>query len=476
MRRGGSHPRKGDRRLRCAACHFFRTVVARRCACMSDATESVVEAVAPKAPEAPQTDAAIETHTATPSAQAAATQGRRTEGAMVSTVLEPTTHRLIELTNGTIVARRCDASPEMALVWEYAERQRRKVQRVGVASRELALNAQELIEACESTSMPLTAPSAPTVSVDVVPRSPTLPFGDARWQRKPINDRTIRQKISNNYGIEFVNDVADAKGNLYVVGEKDQGTLCGAFPHARIRPKAGSYRNREVYACNGAIDVVFSVRIFDRRVEDRLDPARYSVTERDVLRDLQCVDETGEGDGFYESALIFRFELQFDDHSNGDPNAEARYVCVDPTDHGRYAFNTPPPHNKLFVPFEDVPYARGNYEVLMVDGQASVQLSFGTNVMSKNLVARKAGRLFCAAAFCLNPYLNSCANFVATSVPFIIKKDLHNDVRKGARWVLVHEGRPVAADEALVTRLAPPRRGSVAKTPSPALSSCDEGC
>ena len=448
---------------------------ARARVCMRDATESVVEAVAPKAPEAPQTDAAIETHTATQSAQAAATQGRRTEDAVVSTILEPTTHRLIELTNGTIVARRCDASPEMALVWEYAERQRRKVQRVGVASRELALNAQELIDACESTPMPLTAPSAPTVSVDVVPRSPTLPFGDARWQRKPINDRTIRQKISNNYGIEFVNDVTDAKGNLYVVGEKDQGTLCGAFPHARIRPKAGSYRNREVYACNGAIDVVFSVRIFDRRVEDRLDPARYSVTERDVLRDLQCVDETGEGDDFYENALIFRFELQFDDHSYGDPNAEARYVCVDPTDHGRYAFNTSPPHNKLFVPFENAPYARGHYEVPMIDGKASVQLSFGANVVSKNLVARKAGLLFCATAFCLNPYVNSCANFVATSVPFIIKKDLHNDVRKGARWVLDDEGRPVAADEALVTRLAPPRRGSVAKTLSPTSSSCGEG-
>ena len=52
---------------------------------------------------------------------------------------------------------------------------------------------------------------------------------------------------------------------------------------------------------------------------------------------------------------------------------------------GSAAFNTPPPHNKLFVPFEDAPYARGHYEVPMVDGKAEVQLSFGANVVSKNL-------------------------------------------------------------------------------------------
>ena len=437
------------------------------------ASAETVVPEAPEAPEAPQAEAAIEARTATPSAQAATTQGRRTEGAMVSTVVEPTSNRLVELTDGEIVARRCEASPEMALVWDYAERQRRKLQKIGDAARELALNANALAETCEPTSTQLVA--APIVSVDVMPRSPMLPYGDARWQRKPIVDRTIRQKISNHYGLEFVNDIADSKGNLYVVGDKDQGTFCGAFPHALIRPKAGAYRNREVYVCNGAIDVVFTVRLFDRRVEDPRDPARYKVTEHDVLRDLQCVDETGEGGGFYENSLVFRFELQFDDHSHSDPNAEARYICADPTDHRRYAFNTPPPHNKLLVPFEDAPYARGYYEVPMMDGKAEVQLSFGANVVSKNLSSRKAGRLFCATAFCLNPYLNPCANFMATSVPFMIKKDLHNDVRKGVRWVLDDEGRPVTADEALVTRFAPPRRGSVAKTPSPTSSPCDEG-
>ena len=112
----------------------------------------------------------------------------------------------------------------------------------------------------------------------------------------------------------------------------------------------------------------------------------------------------------------------------------------------------------------------------MVDGKAEVQLGFGANVVSKNLAPRKVGRLFCATAFCLNPYLNRHTNFTATSVPFVIKKDLHNDVRKGARWVLDDEGRPVAADEALVTRSAPPRRGSVAKTAqsSPTSSPGDE--
>ena len=291
-----------------------------------------------------------------------------------------------------------------------------------------------------------------------MPRPPTRPFGEARWQRKPIDDREIRQTMRDRYGVEFVNDIADARGRRYAIGDNDQGTLCGAFPHALLRPKAGAYRNREVYACNSALDVVFSVRLFDRRVEDARDPARYEVTERDVLRDLRCAD------GLYETSLVFRFELQFDDHALGDPDAEARYVCANPADHRRYAFVAPPPHHKLLVPFEDAPYAGGHYEVPMRNGKAEVQLSFGANVTNKNLAPRKVGRLFCATAFCLNPYLNSYANFTATSVPFLIKKDLHNDLRKGARWVLDDEGCPVAADEALVTRSAPPRRGSVAKT------------
>ncbi len=430
------------------------------------ASAELVVAEAPEAPEAAPAEAAVETQTATQGAAGAATaQDRRAAGAVVSAVVEHATHRLVELTDGAIVARRRDASPEAALVWEYAEEQRRKLRRIGDdASRALALDA--------GATLVVETDLAPIASADVVPRAPTLPFGEARWQRKPINDRTIRQTISTHYGIEFVNDIADARGNRYVVGDKEQGTLCGAFPHALIRPNAGAYRNREVYACNGAIDVVFSVRIFDRRVADRRDPARYAVTEHDVLRDLHA---TGAGHGPYEDSLVFRFELQFDDHALGDPNAEGRYVCADPTDHRRYAFKDPPPHNKLLVPFEDAPYARGHYEVLMVDGKAEVQLSFGANVVSKNLGPKKVGRLFCATAFCLNPYLNQHANFTATSVPFMIKKDLHNDVRKGARWVLDGEGRPVAADEALVTRLAPPRRGSVAKTPSPTSSPGDEG-
>ena len=244
-----------------------------------------------------------------------------------SAVVEHATHRLVELTDGAIVARRCDASPEMALVWEYADGQRRKLQRVGNASRALALKANALVETCasNSTHWRSTASLAPIVSADVVPRPPTLPFGEARWQRKPIEDEEIRQNISAHYGIEFVNDIADAKGNLYVVDDKDQGTHCGAFPHALIRPKAGAYRNREVYACNGALDVVFSVRLVDRRIEDKRDPARYKVTEHDVLRDLHGVDgATGAGHrGPYEDTLVFRFELQFDDHALGDPNTEA---------------------------------------------------------------------------------------------------------------------------------------------------------
>ena len=442
-------------------------------ACMRDAAECVVEAVAREAAAIAQaTKAPVETQSPTSRSQNEAEKDWRTEGAMVNSAIEQGTHHLSEPTNGELVARRRDATDEVALLRDFADRQQRKLQRIGLAARELELHARKLAEACEATSqVPLAAPPAPAVSTDVVPRAPTLPFGKDRWQRKPINDTAIYQKITHNYAVEFVNDVVDAKGRPYVVGDKDEGTLCGAFPHALLRPKAGAYRNREVYTCSGAIDVVFTVRLFDLRVENRQDPARYAVTERDVLRDLQFVDDT---EGFYERSLVFRFELQFDDRSCDDPNAEAKYVCVDPTDHERYAFKTQIQHNKLFRPLEDAPYARGHYEAEMIGGQASVQLSFGEDVISKNLAPRKTGLLFCVTSFCLNPYLNSLSNFVATSVPFIVKKDLRNDVRKSLRWVLDDEGRPVVADEALVTRSAPPRRGSVAKARSPTPSSCDE--
>ena len=193
---------------------------------------------------------------------------------------------------------------------------------------------------------------------------------------------------------------------------------------------------------------------------DPSDPARNQQFEKDVLNELARMNrkEVCLGWGDYENSVAFYVELQF---YAPDAGGQDRYVCTDQRNEDLFAFKKAPPNGKLLSPAEDRPYARGPQEVQLLNGKAEMQFSF--NVINKDLNNAHKKKLFCLTAHCLNPYLNGRANFTATSVPFMIKRSLHNDLVKTDRWVLDETGTKVKVDKSLVTRLAPTRKLAFAR-------------
>ena len=286
-----------------------------------------------------------------------------------------------------------------------------------------------------------------------------VPYGVERWQRKRIGHKGILKDLTSKFAVEIVEDVCDSKGRMYVVGEESKSTHCGAFPHGLVAHKVGAHRGKEVYVCSSSLDVVITIRLVDVRLP-RDDPKRYDVTEKDVLNELARMNrkEVCLGWGDYENSVAFYVELQFYAPGAG---GQGRYVCTDQRNEDLFAFKKAPPNGKLLSPAEDRPYARGPQEVQLLNGKAEMQFSF--NVINKDLNNAHKKKLFCLTAHCLNPYLNGRANFTATSVPFMIKRSLHNDLVKTDRWVLDETGTKVKVDKSLVMRLAPTRKLAFAR-------------
>ena len=299
---------------------------------------------------------------------------------------------------------------------------------------------------------------APILDARAIPGA-YVPYGVERWQRKRIGHRSILKELTSKFAVEIVEDVCDSKGRMYVVGEESKSTHCGAFPHGLVAHKVGAYRGKEVYVCSNSLDVVITIRLVDVRLP-RDDPKRYDVTEKDVLNELARMNrkEVCLGWGDYENSIAFYVELQF---YAPDAGGQGRYVCTDQRNEDLFAFKKALPNGKLLSPAEDRPYARGPQEVQLLNGKAEMQFSF--NFINKDLNNAHKKKLFCLTAHCLNPYLNGRANFTATSVPFMIKRSLHNDLVKTDRWVLDETGTKVMVDKALVTRLAPTRKLAFAK-------------
>jgi hypothetical protein len=289
-----------------------------------------------------------------------------------------------------------------------------------------------------------------------------VPYGDERWQRKRIGQKSILKTLtSSRFAIEIVEDVRDGDGRPYVIGNTSHATHCGAFPHALVKHKTGPYKGKEIYVCSGRLDIVITIRLVNNQLPVT-DPNRYKVTERDVLKELERMDddEQSKGWGAYERALTFYVELQFCLPRGSD---QTRYVCADIRNEQSYAFKKQPPDGKLFSPAEVRPYGRGPQEIVMIDGKAEVQFSFNENVHSMNLIECHKKTLFCITAHCLNPYLNGRPSFSAMSSPFLIKKTLHNDLSRNERWVRDNHGATIEPHVTCVTRMAPARKLAFAK-------------
>lgn len=136
--------------------------------------------------------------------------------------------------------------------------------------------------------------------------------------------------------------------------------------------------------------------------------------------------------GSFESSAIFYTEIQFD-QSVADSTAAT--IVADPLS-SLCAFKQTPENGKLLMPPENTPYSGGYYEQQMSSGQVDFQFKTNISVTTSNLCEPFHARKFRFAVWCLNPYLNRLASFRATSMSFIIKSTLHNDLKRSERYVL----------------------------------------
>lgn len=441
------------------------------------------EAEAPAQAEAPVqgSEGAEGAEEAQEAAPVGEVQGGRAKGEVVTTICldDPNVVQALKSLDGKLCVARDGlkqglTAAEAQLVWDFGMQQHAlavSTRRVmshcmrdmatvvrGHGEREDAFNGADLDG--EDSETPQTDAYAP-IQDALAMGDAYLPFGDERWQRKRISQKGILRKLTSKFAIEIVEDVRDADGRPYVVGKTSQATNCGAFPHGLVKHKVGPHKYKDVYVCSCSLDIVITIRLVNNQLPVN-DPKRYDVTEKDVLKDLSFVDkdERAKGWGVYENSLVFYLELQFYKPKSDDYD---RYVCTDPRNEERRAFKTAPPDGKLLCPAEVRPYARGPQEITMLKGKAEAQFSFNEHVHSKNLMKEHKDNLFCITVHCLNPYLNGRTNFSAMSLPFMIKKTLHNDLVRSERWVCSEVGTPVEADQALVTRMAPARKLAFAK-------------
>jgi len=284
-------------------------------------------------------------------------------------------------------------------------------------------------------------------------------YGSDRWQRKKIGRKSIAKRLSEGYAIELVQDVVDSNGVPYEAGDKSNASYCGAFPHALIRPKVGVHKGKDVYLCSGSLEVVLTLRLHDRAGVGH-------ATERHVLEELRraCTteEEFAHGWGEFEESLQFHVELQFacDDVDLDSPQ---NWICAEIDNFEHNAFKKTPPGQTLLSPPEHVPYTKGRQEMRMIDGKAETQFGFNKHVTTTNLGGDKTKHLFRFAIRCLNPYLNGLASFNVVSVPFCIKRSLHNHLASNERWVKNAQGELTKVPTHSVPRFAPSRPGSVAK-------------
>ena len=398
--------------------------------------------------------------------------------------------RVAELRSDDGVVIRRGTTPELSLLWDFAITQWGVAQRlldatsgVLIASNEAMSKMQELCATVTSATRAASAEASSRWEMDAeneddhdgkaAQHTPIVdahaipgifhPYGQERWQTKKIGRKSISKALSSKYVIEIQEDIRDAQGREYVVGDTSKASYCGAFPHALVQHKVGPHRGKAIFVCSGKLDIVLTIRLADKRCASD-DPERYNVTEKDVLNDLRRIDqdEVKDGWGTYENAVSFYVELQF-----YGPDDKFRHVGANPQEEDLNAFKKPPQNGKLLSPANSKPYADGAQEVELVNGRAELQFAFAKGVTTKNLVTDKRARLFCLAVKCLNPYLNGRSNFETRSLPFIVKQTLHNDLSKSERWVVDDQGSKIAVDKALVTRMAPTRRLAFAKVNNP---------
>ena len=440
---------------------------------MEDA-EAVVppEAEAPVEAEAP-TEGAQAPQAAAPAGEA---QGGGAQGEVV-TVCDPSNPSVItglQSADGQMIATRDSLAgcPEAQMVWDFAMKQHARAESTKSVMKRFIRDMESMLEQRrdvfnganghhdDDDETPRADAHAPILDSFNIPGE-YVPHGDERWQRKRISQKGILKTLTSKFAIEIVEDVYDSDGRLYVVGDESHATHCGAFPHALVKHKTGPHKGKDVHVCSGNLDIVITIRLVNNQLPVN-DPNRYNVTEKDVLKELERMDkdERDKGWGTYEHSLIFYLELQFFLPRSSE---YSRYVCADIQNEECYAFKKQPPNGKLLSPAEVRPYGRGPQEIKMIGGKAEAQFSFNEHVHSNNLIKDHKEDLFCITAHCLNPYLNGRANFSAMSLPFIIKKTLHNDLSRNERWVRGEDGTAIGADKALITRLAPARKLAFAK-------------
>ena len=231
--------------------------------------------------------------------------------------------------------------------------------------------------------------------------------------------------IAGKYYLEIQEGTKDSQGNRYVPNGK-WGSMCSSkFPHAiiNVRPRGSkSMQKAPQYVCGTCNNVKLVVRLMKRAADGN---ACESVSEVEVLTVIKRAHPQQQRDAWFdnEDRVQMYTYLEFADGPNiGTPV-------------GANAFNHPPVHGKLLNPEESLPYCMGETEFSMTQGVASITTNFAKYVTHANLKKPYKDRLFRFVVKVLNPFLVDLEGFTARSLPFLVKSVLHNDVRKGVRYV-----------------------------------------
>jgi len=252
--------------------------------------------------------------------------------------------------------------------------------------------------------------------------------------------REVLDKIYSTWELEIEHELTDKHGNRYVPQESaapskrrrssQRGTLCGSFPHALIDSTRGLHSGGEQLVVGGCHDVIVVAHLKPKEPRDA--PLHPEAEIMRMIREATSEEEVKTW-GRYESSLLFRLSLVFEDGgevvaTDGDP---------------QFSFRAPLPDNKLLVPYECARGTGDYYEQAAHAGRLQWQFGFNNGVSSFQLVPDNKAHRFALRIEPLNPYLNLVRSgdpelgetFLKRSQPFLIKAVIGNDLQSNERYV-----------------------------------------
>lgn len=241
---------------------------------------------------------------------------------------------------------------------------------------------------------------------------------------KPLR-ASARAEVERRYFLQIEEGTKASDGREYAPFGKS-GSLCGGFPHMVTLPARAKNGAANVYGVSQNHRIGLRVQLMERVPGGGVIKA----SEFELLKYIHAQYPPTQVAGFdhFEKTLTLFVTLEFD---------KGGLVGSSDFKHG-------PPCNSIWSPPESPPYHAGSTERVMEGGVVYFKkLWLNKRVTSANLDEEIADRKFRIVVKTLNSALHDLEGFTATSLPFIVKSVMHNDVAKKQRFVRNADGSVV---------------------------------